>query len=161
MIDIKLFEGHTPGIWKWAGDSEIHSLRLESRAKGLMCVMDFQRWGMQNAVPCFATKGLMDKASDWLQFQVGDRSIVGHEAALKDISVYRYDIRGIDHPDARLIESAPELLAELIETRAQRDQARNAVAQMFTAIDLEGEAGIEAVHKIARAEIESWSGVTS
>ena len=53
------------------------------------------------------------------------------------------------------------LRAQLSTAEAQRDQARNAVAQMFTAIDLEGEAGIEAVHKIARAEIESWSGVTS
>ncbi|WP_215755059.1 hypothetical protein [Acetobacter sp. P5B1] len=55
----------------------------------------------------------MKKASDLLQFEVGDKSIVGIDAAKKDTSVYRYQIRGIAAPDAHLIATAPDLYEAL------------------------------------------------
>ncbi len=76
--------------------------------------MDFTRWGMRGAQPRFqpAKRGMVD-AKDLLQFEVGDRSIVGIEDAKKDGSVYRYDIRGINCADAWLIAASPELLDAL------------------------------------------------
>ncbi len=74
--------------------------------------MDFVRKGMNGAQPRFQPSGgVMVNADDLLQFQVGDQSIVGMKAAKADGSVYRYDIRGIDNADARLIAAAPDLLA--------------------------------------------------
>ncbi|MGZ2501794.1 hypothetical protein [Rhizobium leguminosarum] len=55
----------------------------------------------------------MIDAKDLLRFEVGDQSIVGIETARKDGSVYRYDIRGINSDDARLIAAALELLDAL------------------------------------------------
>jgi len=73
--------------------------------------MDFVRKGMRQAQPRFQPPGgLMVNSDRLLQFEVGDQSIVGMDAAKKDGSVYRYDIRGIDSADAMLIAAAPELL---------------------------------------------------
>lgn len=61
----------------------------------------------------------MIDAKDLLQFQVGDQSIVGVEAAKKDTSVYRLDVRGINSADARLIAAAPTMLEALKGMRAE------------------------------------------
>lgn len=72
--------------------------------------MDFIRKGFNNAQPRFQPPGgLMVKADELLQFEVGDQAIVGMDAAKNDTSVYRFDIRGIDNADARLIAAAPDL----------------------------------------------------
>jgi hypothetical protein len=57
----------------------------------------------------------MIPAKDLLKFEVGDRSVVGETAARADGSVYRYDVVGIDAPDARLIASAPTLIADMAD----------------------------------------------
>ncbi|WP_086638085.1 hypothetical protein [Acetobacter okinawensis] len=68
---------------------------------------------MRGAQPQFRSDNVLVDASELLKFEVGDKSIVGIEAARKDTSVYRYQVRGIDSPDARLIAAAPELYEAL------------------------------------------------
>src|SRR5690606_4050675 len=79
-----------------------------------------RRWGMRGAQPMFqpGEYGLVP-ASDLFQFEVGDRDVVGVEAAKDNDSVYRLDIRNIDCADAHLIIAAPELLEALIHARNQ------------------------------------------
>lgn len=107
MSDVK----HTPGPWAWFGNAGSNSVYLATQHGGRRFVMDFVRWGFKGAQPRFQPgRGVMVEAKSLLQFEVGDKSIVGIEAARKDSSVYRLDIRGIDCADARLIAAAPELL---------------------------------------------------
>jgi hypothetical protein len=108
---------HTPGPWAWFGNASSNHVYLATVHGGRRYVMDFTRWGMRGAQPRFQPRerGGMIDAKDLLQFEVGDRSIVGIEAAKKDGSVYRLDVRGIDCADARLIAAAPELLDALTD----------------------------------------------
>ncbi len=107
-------EGHTKGPWAWFGNAATNSLYLATTHSGRRFVMDFTRWGFRGAQPRFqAERGIMIDAKDLLQFEVGDQSVVGVEAAKKDGSVYRLDVRGIKSADARLIASAPDLLEAL------------------------------------------------
>jgi len=53
----------------------------------------------------------MEKASDLCTFEVCDAT--GIRDAEKNGKCYRYDIDGIDHPDAILIAAAPDLLEAL------------------------------------------------
>lgn len=90
-------EKHTPGPWKWFGNASSNHVYLATDHSGRRYVMDFTRWGMRGAQPRFQPeqrRGMID-AKELLQFEVGDRSIVGIDAARKDGSVYRYDVRGI------------------------------------------------------------------
>lgn len=105
---------HTPGPWAWFGNSNSNSLYLATTHSGRRYVMGFKRWGMRGAQPQFQPggRGLVD-ASELLKFEVGDKSVTGVEEAKKDGSVYRYDVRGIDCDDARLIAAAPDLLEAL------------------------------------------------
>ncbi|WP_058987792.1 hypothetical protein [Acetobacter senegalensis] len=105
----------TPGPWAWFGSAGgAPDIYLATNHSGRRYVMSFRRWGLNGAQPCFQPEGRgMKKASDLLQFEVGDRSIVGIDAAKKDTSVYRYQIRGIAAPDAHLIAAAPELYKAL------------------------------------------------
>lgn len=100
----------TPGPWKWFGNAQSNSVYLATTHSGRLYVMDFVRWGMWGAQPRFQPeRGVMVDAKDLIQFEVGERSVVGMDAAKKDGSVYRYDVRGIDCPDARLIAAAPDM----------------------------------------------------
>lgn len=105
---------HTPGPWAWFGNANSNSLYLATTHSGRQYVMGFKRWGFSGAQPQFQPegRGLVD-ASTLLQFEVGDRDVVGVEAARQNTSVYRMDVRGIDCADARLIAAAPELLSAL------------------------------------------------
>ncbi len=105
---------HTPGPWAWFGTGNNQNIYLATTHSGRRYVMDFTRWGMRGAQPRFQPeRGGMVDAKDLLQFAVGDQSIVGIDAAKKDGSVYRYDIRGVNCADAWLIAAAPELLGAL------------------------------------------------
>jgi hypothetical protein len=102
---------HTPGPWAWFGNANSNSLYLATTHSGRRYVMGFKRWGFSGAQPQFQPpgRGMVD-ASALLKFEVGDRDVVGVDAARADPSVYRMDVRGIDCADARLIAAAPELL---------------------------------------------------
>lgn len=104
---------HTPGPWRWFGDPKHGSFYLATVHGGRRYVMDFGRLGMRHAQPRFQVEGLMVPASELCTFEVGERGVIGYQAARANPSVYRYDITGIDHPDARLMEEAPELLGSL------------------------------------------------
>lgn len=106
---------YTPGPWAWFGNAKNNELYLATENRGRRYVMGFERWGMRGAQPSFqpADRGLVS-ASKLLQFEVGNRDVVGVDAAKADESVYRLDIRGVDCADARLIAAAPELLEALL-----------------------------------------------
>src|SRR6218665_3836589 len=113
---------HTPGPWAWFGNATTNSLYLATKHSGRRFVMDFTRWGFRGAQPRFqAGRGIMIDAKDLLQFEVGDQAIVGVEAAKKDTSVYRLDVRGIESADARLIAAAPDLLEALLSIAGMTD----------------------------------------
>ncbi len=114
---------HTPGPWGWFGNANSNSLYLATKHSGRRYVMGFKRWGFSGAQPEFqpAGRGMVD-ASELLQFEVGDRDVVGVEAARKNTSVYRMDVRGIDCADARLIAASPCLLAALEKLEAANER---------------------------------------
>lgn len=104
----------TPGPWAWFGNAGgCPNIYLATTHSGRRYVMSFRRWGMHGAQPQFQRDQLLVDASELLQFEVGDKSVVGVEAAKHDESVYRYQISGIASPDARLIAAAPELAESL------------------------------------------------
>lgn len=107
-------EAHTLGPWGWFGNQ--HGIYLATPDRGRLFIMGFDRWGMQKAQPTFrGSDGLMHPAAELVTFAVGDKVSTGFKAAKSDETVYRYDISGIDNPDARLIAAAPCLLEALIE----------------------------------------------
>ncbi|MFT8953748.1 MAG: hypothetical protein ABF979_15940 [Gluconobacter sp.] len=104
----------TKGPWAWFGSAGgCPDVYLATKHSGRKYVMSFRRWGMRGAQPQFRSGNVLVDASELLKFEVGDKSIVGIEAARKDTSVYRYQVRGIDSPDAHLIAAAPELYEAL------------------------------------------------
>lgn len=120
------------GSWGWSGGRD--DLMLSTSGGGRMYVMGFCRKGLNSAQPLFQIKGRgMVKAIDALTtYQVGDGTARGQAEADKDPSVYRMDISGVDHPDARRIARVPDLEAALIaadELAQAVDQERNMVCQ--------------------------------
>lgn len=95
---------HTPGPWRFEAHPRFHSIQL-SGGKPMYdkTVMGFQRWGMGGAAPVF-------RGSDNFLLKKIDPLLVpcpGRE---------HHDwYKLIDHPDARLIEAAPDLLETLKE----------------------------------------------
>jgi len=102
------FKG-TKGPWRWFG-SRYQGVYLATPDRGRQYVMSFRRYGMQGAEPEFNVDGFLVGASELVQFEVGDGKARGFKQGKTNRSVYRSDVRGIDHPDARLIKSAPTLL---------------------------------------------------
>lgn len=93
---------HTPGPWRWEISESGKQVNLCGGVpKFDLTVMDFVRWGMGGAAPRFrdnSDMGLMQR-SDKFAVKVGGRE--HHAKWFKDL----------DHPDARLIAAAPDLLA--------------------------------------------------
>lgn len=115
---------HTPGPWAWFGSPK-SGFYLATTHSGRRYVMEFVRMGFNSAQPRFQIKGEgMIDGKDLCVFEVA-RNVVGIESARKPGSgVYRHDIVGFDHADARLIAAAPELLAAL-------DEGRRAIGDHF------------------------------
>jgi hypothetical protein len=112
----------TRGPWAWHGNGT-SSIHLATVDRGRTYVMSFQRWGMRSAQPTFQRsrrdEGMfgMIPAMECAHFEVGHRGSIGITAAKADDSVYRYDIVGLDHPDAILIASAPVMYEALVLAR--------------------------------------------
>jgi hypothetical protein len=89
----------TPGRWRWEVNLKSRQIQLcGGKSPFDLTVVDFVRWGMGGAQPRFRDgKDLMQKASDFAVVAPGREH---HESWF----------RLVDHPDARLMESAPELL---------------------------------------------------
>lgn len=115
-------EKATPGPWGWFGNTDGQELHLATVANGRRFVMRFGRWGFHSAQPWFQVAGRMIEAAALVMFEVGNQAVRGAKQAKQDDSVYRRDVRGIDHPDADLIAHAPAdidtLLAEVERLRA-------------------------------------------
>lgn len=101
---------HTPGPWRWEFNGLHKSVSLcGGKPEFDKTVMDFVRWGMGGAAPRF----LDGESSFLLLHRLPDRKdwikpIPGreHHAAW---------CAAVDHPDARLIAAAPELL-DIVKT---------------------------------------------
>lgn len=102
---------HTPGPWAWFGNPSHNQIYLATEHGGRIYVMDFVRMGFHGAQPRFQKDGVMKKAEDLATFAVCNAE--GYKNAKCDGACYRYDMDGINHPDARLIAAAPDLLAAL------------------------------------------------
>ena len=89
---------HTPGPWYWHASMETKQISLLTPDRGRLTVMAFDRWGMQGAAPSFCDdESVMEPAH---KLVAPDHNGVATE---------------IDHPDARLIAAAPDLLEALVE----------------------------------------------
>lgn len=112
----ELLEGVTRGPVGWYGNK--HGIYLATKHRGRQYVMGFRRFGMNGAQPVFNVDSILVPAADLVTFEVGDKVSVGFDAAKEDESVYRYDVSGIDHPDARFIAECFELVPALLAERA-------------------------------------------
>lgn len=97
---------HTPGPWRWEINEKHKTMQLVGGdPKYDLTVMGFKRWGMQDAAatlrePDVDGMNIMHHCTHWA------RPVAGREH-------HAHWFKTIDHPDARLIAAAPELLAAL------------------------------------------------
>lgn len=142
---------HTPGPWGWFGNN--HGIYLATRRSGRRTVMDFVRMGMRGAQPRFCVSSIMYKAAELVRFAVGDGRARGFEQGKADRTVYRFDISEIDHPDARLIAMAPELLSALED---MAEAARNEVGQRASPSLTEALSEADRVIATSKGVPQSW-----
>jgi hypothetical protein len=111
---------HTPGPWRWEINERHKSINLcGGRPLYDLTVMDFQRWGMQGAQIRLRDtsqegRNLMYNTSHWAK-EVKRRE---HHAGW---------FKSLNHPDAVLIQSAPDLL----------DATKKAVASLLIDQDID------------------------
>lgn len=100
---------HTPGPWRWEFNALHKSLHLVGGKPAYdLSIMDFTRWGMRGATVClrdtahdgFNIMHKLHERSDWIAPFPG-RPHHAHWCA------------AVTHPDMRVIEAAPDLLAAL------------------------------------------------
>lgn len=94
---------HTAGPWMWRVNGSGH-VYLRTIDRGGLYIMDFVRRGMQGAQPRFAV------------WKGDDRERLGGIM----MAASEFDFR--NHPDARLIAAAPDLLAALRAVVAVADR---------------------------------------
>jgi hypothetical protein len=90
---------HTPGPWKWF-ERQIGRPYLATPDRGQLYVLGFERKGMQGAGPVFA---------HWPGIEGGAPR--ERKGGIMEPGLLMRD--GSMHPDARLIEAAPDLAAAL------------------------------------------------
>jgi len=93
-LDMPAPAAHTPGPWCWFVSRGTEDVYLATRHGGRKFVLGFERWGMQGAAPYFRTP--QGPTASFMDFTTCDHNGCAQR---------------IDHPDARLIAAAPELLA--------------------------------------------------
>ena len=99
---IDKYKGHTPGPCTWYVCTTTQQVYLCTPDRGMLYVLGFERWGMQQAKPTFRNNELC------LMTPLQKLIEVDHNNCT-------YEIK---HPDAQLIADAPALLAriEALET---------------------------------------------
>lgn len=92
---------HTPGPWRWEVNHKYKQVSLCGERNFDLKVMDFRRWGMQGGQPRFRD----DKHLLW--------GVNEFSAAVPGREHHAEWFQTLDHPDARLIAAAPDLLGAL------------------------------------------------
>lgn len=124
-------EAGTPDLGGWAWFGARDDLYLATKRGGRRFVMNFVRKGMHGAQPRFCLGGIMYPAIDDLaEYAVGERSVRGQRQAIKDSSVYRLDISGIDHPDARRMTRIPDMETHIIAQAAELERMRSSLTKL-------------------------------
>ena len=102
----------TPGPWRWEINRTSKSIYLVGgRPRFDKTVMDFERWGMSRAAPRFNAEITGDQYN--IMTRVPDRP--DWIAPFTGRDHHADWCAAITHPDAVLIESAPDLLAMLVD----------------------------------------------
>lgn len=124
----------TPGPWVWRGNVDSQALRLSTESgPWRYTVMDFARWGMQNAVPRFREDGVMVRADERVMFEVN------HTATKRtDRGVYRGDIIDVRHTDARFMACSRTIVPALLERITQLEER---IAEMASTESYLGQTG--------------------
>lgn len=112
----------TPGPWGWFGNTAYQGVYLATRRWGRHIVMDFMRWGMQNAQPVFYARedpsaiaegrvanGRHQPASKIPIYEVAPSALDKNDG-----NVYREDIIGLRNADADFIAHSREDIEWLV-----------------------------------------------
>jgi hypothetical protein len=123
---------HTPGPWRWELNESNKKLQLVggTRPQFDLTILEPIRWGMGSAslfVRDTAHDGLnllhkLHERRDWIKPFPGR----AHHARW---------CAGVDHPDLRLIEAAPELLAKLQAWQAVCDRITDQYGGVVAGVD--------------------------
>lgn len=126
---------NTPGPWDWYGNR--NGVYLATPNRGHLIVMDFVRNGLQSAVPRFAI------------WKGEERERMGGLMKRAD------EIDLSQHPDARLIKAAPDLLAACEALiRATREPEMQSIG-----FDEEPSYATAEDHELARAIFEARAAI--
>ena len=104
----------TPGPWEWDVNSIHKTASLMTTHSGRYCVMGFERWGTQGAIPKFH---VCDKYEGPIR-ERGSQGMVRADKLLKSMPGREHH-EGYDdyisHPDADLIANAPGDIKALLD----------------------------------------------
>lgn len=101
----------TPGPWGWFGNTSVHHVYLATQRWGRHIVMDFARWGMQQAQPVFfdrpapadVRKSIVADSTLRAAADVPVYEVAPHARHKSDPAVYREDLVGLRNADAAFI----------------------------------------------------------
>jgi hypothetical protein len=110
---VERYAGHTDGPWFWHTDSA-GRVSIRTPDRGQLIVMDFARRGMQSAGPRFAV-------------MVDEQPRGRRGGILKTVDP-------TEHPDGRLIEDAPALLARALAAEAALREAQKDAERYLDAL---------------------------
>lgn len=130
MIDLEAVKARaaaaTPGPWFWGGNVDNRELKLVGRRPGGRFgageVLEFARWGMQQARPRFAnpTRELPVDERDFCGYWMVEAEefaiyeVCPEATSREDPRVYRGNIIGFRHPDAEFIAHARQDVDDLL-----------------------------------------------
>lgn len=130
----------TPGPWKWDLRTRTHQCKLLTDHSGQYYVMDFSRWGMQDACPTFQ---VYDKYEGPVT-ERGSHGMVRADELAKSYKGQEHH-RGfddyIDHPDAAFIAASrilvPQLCDALEAAQKENEELKNILR--FNMVQIHGE----------------------